>query len=461
MDRTLEEIGDRLHPKHLLDDILGFFRSSGGTPGEYTQITRNVGREVLNKVKQHPLPALLCGAGLAWLLLEGDGQEEPQERKSRRPRREFDHRPEARDAYMEEYMEELDDPYEDWSDTPFYAAWEDEYDWSAAAEDEASWSERAQQAVQEIRATLAAEGLPEKEKMRTLAGKLVGVSGRTREEIHAQWADLPEHSGSVVDARTGQPYEESYGRRWRGLGAAHYASSQDWPEQEDAAWSDKAKSALERMKHALNDAGSSAKEQLRKAAESVEEFVSGTGQTASDLGQKARRRVRQMASASRRGVQQGAERMREGVQDGYAYTRERLEHALVESPLAVGAAVLGLGLIAGLALPSTRREDRWLGQAADDAKRQVRRQGRKAIERGQRAASAVANAAAGEMQQQGITPQSVGQAAQRTVARAVEAVKDELPDLQEAKGKATAVAERSADAARREIQGADRPNRPR
>jgi ElaB/YqjD/DUF883 family membrane-anchored ribosome-binding protein len=215
------------------------------------------------------------------------------------------------------------------------------------------------------------------------------------------------------------------------------------------------------MKHALNDAGSSAKEQLRKAAESVEEFVSGTGQTASDLGQKARRRVRQMASASRRGVQQGAERMREGVQDGYAYTRERLEHALVESPLAVGAAVLGLGLIAGLALPSTRREDRWLGQAADDAKRQVRRQGRKAIERGQRAASAVANAAAGEMQQQGITPQSVGQAAQRTVARAVEAVKDELPDLQEAKGKATAVAERSADAARREIQGADRPNRPR
>jgi hypothetical protein len=247
MDRTLEEIGDRLHPKHLLDDILGFFRSSGREPSEYTQITRNVGREVLNKVKQHPLPALLCGAGLAWLLLEGDGQEEPQERKSRRPRREFDHRPEARDAYMEEYMEELDDPYEDWSDTPFYAAWEDEYDWSAAAEDEASWSERAQQAVQEIRATLAAEGLPEKEKMRTLAGKLVGVSGRTREEIHAQWADLPEHSGSVVDARTGQPYEESYGRRWRGLGAAHYASSQDWPEQEDAAWSGEFGAALRRF----------------------------------------------------------------------------------------------------------------------------------------------------------------------------------------------------------------------
>jgi len=458
MDQTLDQIGDRLHPKHLLDEILGFFRSSGETSGEYGQTIRKVGHEVVHKVKQHPLPALLCGAGLAWLLLEGDGEQEPPQRDWHRPRKRYEDLPEVSDAFM---AEELDESYEDWSGDPLYAAWEDEYEWSAADEDEASWSERARKAVGQMRATLSTEGLPIKEKMRTLAGTLVGVSGRTREEIHSRWADLPEHSGSVVDARTGEPYDESYGREWRGLGAAHYASSQDWPEQDEASWSDKAKAALERISHALNEAGSSAKDQLRKASESIEQFVSGTRRTTGGWSEKAGRKVRQMASGTRRGAQHGAEQVRHGVQEGYAYTRDRLDHALDESPLAVGAAVLGLGLIAGLALPPTRSEDRWMGEAADHAKRQVRRQGRQALQRGQRAAGAAVEAAADEMQQQGFTPQRAGEAVQRTAARAVEAVKEEMPDIQEVKGKATAVAERSAEAARREMQSEERPRQPR
>jgi hypothetical protein len=71
MDETMDAIGDRLHGRHLLDEVLGFFRQNGRS--------REAGRKLANAaesavhaitdtVKRNPGPALLVGAGVAWFI---------------------------------------------------------------------------------------------------------------------------------------------------------------------------------------------------------------------------------------------------------------------------------------------------------------------------------------------------------------------------------------------------------
>ncbi|WP_181703475.1 DUF3618 domain-containing protein [Chthonobacter albigriseus] len=59
LTRTLDEIRDRMSPGQILDQALDYARQSGG--GEFT---RNLGRSV----RDNPLPLLMMGAGMAWLM---------------------------------------------------------------------------------------------------------------------------------------------------------------------------------------------------------------------------------------------------------------------------------------------------------------------------------------------------------------------------------------------------------
>jgi len=79
MDDTMNALGDRLNPQHLLDEVLGFFRSDGGNgDNRLTQvrekITSSAGtamQAIGDSVKNNPVPALLIGAGVAWMIYEG------------------------------------------------------------------------------------------------------------------------------------------------------------------------------------------------------------------------------------------------------------------------------------------------------------------------------------------------------------------------------------------------------
>ena len=53
-------------------------------------------------------------------------------------------------------------------------------------------------------------------------------------------------------------------------------------------------------------------------------------------------------------------------------TKSRLSDLFEERPLAAGAATLALGLLAGLAAPSTRQEDEWLGEKRDELLAEVK-----------------------------------------------------------------------------------------
>src|SRR3954470_21315388 len=78
MDDTMDALGDRLQPRHLLDEVLGFFRGNGSDgDNKLTQmrekITQSAGtamNAVVDTVKSNPMPALLIGAGVAWMIYE-------------------------------------------------------------------------------------------------------------------------------------------------------------------------------------------------------------------------------------------------------------------------------------------------------------------------------------------------------------------------------------------------------
>lgn len=72
MDETINQIGDRLDGRHLVDEVLGFFRRSDGTAGRVGRQIGHTAESALNSVtttvRENPIPALLIGGGIAWLL---------------------------------------------------------------------------------------------------------------------------------------------------------------------------------------------------------------------------------------------------------------------------------------------------------------------------------------------------------------------------------------------------------
>ena len=71
LDDTLEDLNERLSPRSLINDVLNWFESRGteytGT-GSGDSLNRGY-RSVVRQVKKNPMPALLIGAGIAWLIL--------------------------------------------------------------------------------------------------------------------------------------------------------------------------------------------------------------------------------------------------------------------------------------------------------------------------------------------------------------------------------------------------------
>ena len=78
MDATLNELGDRLTARSLLNSALDWWesRSVGARTGGAKKDTYQA---VARHVKEHPIPALLVGAGLAWMIIDATTSDEEKE----------------------------------------------------------------------------------------------------------------------------------------------------------------------------------------------------------------------------------------------------------------------------------------------------------------------------------------------------------------------------------------------
>jgi ElaB/YqjD/DUF883 family membrane-anchored ribosome-binding protein len=76
MDSTMDALGERLQPRHLVDEVLGFLRgSSSDGESRMTHMRERITHScdtamhsVVDTVKKNPMPALVIGAGVAWLI---------------------------------------------------------------------------------------------------------------------------------------------------------------------------------------------------------------------------------------------------------------------------------------------------------------------------------------------------------------------------------------------------------
>jgi hypothetical protein len=82
MDETIDALGERVQGRHLLDEVIGFFRHNSDTAseagtrvreklsdtaGKISETAGNAASAVVDTVKKNPLPILLLTAGAAWL----------------------------------------------------------------------------------------------------------------------------------------------------------------------------------------------------------------------------------------------------------------------------------------------------------------------------------------------------------------------------------------------------------
>jgi Protein of unknown function (DUF3618) len=352
MDQTLDQLGERLHPRHLLDDVLDLFRNTpegSASRNQFTQTSKRVGRTVAAELKEHPLPALLIGAGLLWWIIDantdGDDGEAHVEQRERGRRQ----RPRVAPRALS-YMP-----------TPPY-------------------------------------------------------------EPHVAYNEPEAYAGEMM--------EESMGGTGR--------SMKDKAADMASAAGDKISGAVSAVGNKISDAASSVGETMSGAASSA-------GDKMADAGRSARR-------YSARGAQ--------AVSRQASILGDRFREASDEYPLAVGGAFLAAGLLAGLLLPRTEKEDEWMGEASDELKEQTRFKAEQLAQRGKEAAVKTAGAALEEAEARGITPESLAKKTSRVVSEAVnagkEAAREEGIAGGDMKEHAQAIGQAAAQTAREETEEAAR-----
>ena len=102
MDTTLDELGDRLTARSLLNSALDWWESRG-VGARTGGATKDTYQSVARYVKENPIPALLVGAGVAWMIIEATSSDEEETRVYTEP---ASHKGKRSDSAMRYYPSE-------------------------------------------------------------------------------------------------------------------------------------------------------------------------------------------------------------------------------------------------------------------------------------------------------------------------------------------------------------------
>ena len=206
-------------------------------------------------------------------------------------------------------------------------------------------------------------------------------------------------------------YSSSYRQGYAGTGS--YAGSRYESEESPGVLS----AAGDKVK----DLAGSAKEALSSATGKVGDAADWTKEHASELGHE----VADRASSMGHEVAHRASALRGQAKQKARSARLGFWQTMEENPLMVGAAVLALGVIAGLAVPSTDKEDELMGETRDRLLDDVKEAGQQALDKGKHVAEAVVDKVKEEAQHQGLTAESVVDKVKSVAKEATNTVKEE------------------------------------
>lgn len=331
MDRTLDEMGERLQPSNLIHSVVSSF--SGNDPSSASSGSRNAGSMAWQKVRDNPLAATGIAAAATWTLKLA-----------------------ARSACS------------------------------------TAWQKMRENQLATTGIAAAATWL--------LLRKDDGHEAHaSRDRIRRNSREPRMYGGSYVDARTGQPYDvEHYGD------AAHAGGRHE----DSQGWTGRmAEYASEKAHEAADAARSAAGYVTHRAGDTA----STTGEAVSHAGASAAESTRRGTSAawdstrSATGNAYGSSRQVAG--QGYAYGRDRFDESLREHPLTVGVAALAAGVLAGLVVPRTRSENRYVGGYSRQMKDEASHLAHEAYDRGRHMAETGLETARSEAKRQGLSPEKL------------------------------------------------------
>jgi len=181
------------------------------------------------------------------------------------------------------------------------------------------------------------------------------------------------------------------------------------------------------------------------AQETVSDFADRTREMTSNVAGRTREVTSQIVDRTSGAIGDTAGRVREAAGSFASTTRQqthrledRFHDAVVDSPLVVGAAAIALGLTAGLAIPSTRRESQLMGARRDQLFDQARDRLEDTSGRVQQVAQRVIEEAQSTVQEvvqdARSTMQEVVQDARSTVQEAAEGLKTTARDAAREQG---------------------------
>lgn len=205
--------------------------------------------------------------------------------------------------------------------------------------------------------------------------------------------------------RAGYAGDYGYGRRSSGV-----ATGYDY----DEYGRDEEGGRLSAAKEKVRDVAGSAKEKVEDAVgtarEKVGEATDWTKEHALDLGHRAKDQARALKGKAK----YQARRAKTG-----------LWQTLEENPLMVGAATLAVGVIAGLLIPETEKENQLMGETRDRLVEEVKEAGQQTLEKGKHVAEAVADKVKDEVKNAGLTPEGVAEKVKNVAKEALSTAKEE------------------------------------
>jgi len=432
MDRTIDELSERLRPRNLFDDLVDSVRCSILGPSttstgqqrmmsdQVREATSRAGRTFIEAVRENPVPAALMGAGLAWLLFE-----DKAERTYRRYRIESNARGYTGNRYTDpgthsgSYVDaRTGRPY----DESYGAGYADmNYDGEPDV-CPPGMMDRAASAASSVRGAAS-----------STAGAVGGAASSVTHALGSAAHTIGDVAGKMVE-----------GAKSLASTTAHVASTTG--------------RGVRTAGHSVGEFGRTAGSSVREAGSSVREYGSSAAGSVRCATRSAASSVADFGHTAAEQARIYSRKAGEGASYGYAVSRERFNDALDEKPMAVGIAALAAGVLAGFAMPSTRMEDETLGRRSDRLKEEARRRAEEALSQGKEVASHLADTAMGEAEGAGLVPGSVGEKVARIAkdafSAATESAKREGLDAATLAGKAKQVGQAVAAKGKEEIKQA-------
>jgi hypothetical protein len=142
--------------------------------------------------------------------------------------------------------------------------------------------------------------------------------------------------------------------------------------------------------------------------------------------QSIKERTAEKASALRMRASEKSAHLKERARHGYEHGRESFSRTADEQPLTVGLGFLAIGVLAGMLLPSTRKEDELVGPTRDRIVNRTREAAEDAVHRGKEVAHRAVEVAKQQAQEQGLTPEAFMQKTQAVAAQVKDTTREDV-----------------------------------